>query len=306
MAQYLARRLLQAFVTIYVVVTIAFVFGRLSGSPSVLLLGENATSEQIQALDAELGFDRPVIEQYLDYLRGILRGDFGNSYRERGTSSMGLVAERLPLSLELGAWGLGLGLLLAFAVVVTTHLTRWWPLRTISLALGSIRQATPDFFFGLVLVIVFAVQLNWLPSLGAGHPLALVLPAATIATGQFIVYARLLDNSISEQNSQDYVRTAYARGESRRRVVLGEVLPNALLPVMTVAGINLGTFLGGLVIVENVFAWPGLGQLMLNSVYARDFPVVQAGLIVVALLFVLANLLVDLLYSVIDPRVRLQ
>ncbi len=305
MARFIARRLLQAFITIYVVITVAFIFGRLSGSPAALLLGENASREQIEALDEELGFNRPVLDQYFSYIGGILRGDFGDSYRNRGTSSMDLVMDRLPTSLTLGAWGLGLGLLLAFAVVVTTHVTRWWPLRTIALTLGSIRQATPDFFFGLLLVIVFAVQLGWLPSLGSGSVASLVMPAATIATGQFIVYARLLDNSIAEQISADYVRTARARGESHRRVVLTEALPNALLPVMTVAGINLGVFLGGLVIVENVFAWPGLGQLMLNAVYARDFPVVQSGLIIVALIFVLANLVVDLLYSVVDPRVRL-
>ncbi|WP_313555571.1 ABC transporter permease [Miniimonas arenae] len=306
MLRYLGRRLGQALVTILAVVSLAFVFGRLSGSPAVLLLGENASSEQIAALDAELGFDRPVWQQYLAYLAGVVRGDFGVSYRERGTSSMALVLERLPFSLELGFWGLGLGLLLAFAVVLTTHLTRWWPLRTVALALGSVRGSIPDFFFGLILVIVFAVTLGWLPSLGAGHPLSLVMPALTIATGQFIVYARLLDNAISEQTGMDYVRTAQARGEGRARTVLSEVLPNAVLPVMTVAGINLGAFLGGLVIVENVFAWPGLGQLMLGAVYARDFPVVQSGLIVIALLFIVANLLVDVGHSLIDPRVRMR
>ncbi|HCX84777.1 MAG TPA: glutathione ABC transporter permease GsiC [Micrococcales bacterium] len=306
MLRYLGRRLGQALVTILAVVSLAFVFGRLSGSPAVLLLGENASSEQIAALDAELGFDRPVWQQYLAYLAGVVRGDFGVSYRERGTSSMALVLERLPFSLELGFWGLGLGLLLAFAVVLTTHLTRWWPLRTVALALGSVRGSIPDFFFGLILVIVFAVTLGWLPSLGAGHPLSLVMPALTIATGQFIVYARLLDNAISEQTGMDYVRTPQARGEGRARTVLSEVLPNAVLPVMTVAGINLGAFLGGLVIVENVFAWPGLGQLMLGAVYARDFPVVQSGLIVIALLFIVANLLVDVGHSLIDPRVRMR
>ncbi|MCC2323041.1 ABC transporter permease [Cellulomonas xiejunii] len=306
MIRYLARRGAQALATIYAVVTLAFVFGRLSGSPAVLILGENASPEQIAALDAELGFDRPVTEQYLAYLGGVLRGDFGASYRERGTSSMDLVLERLPLSLHLGAWGLGLGLALAFLVVLVTHLTGWWPLRTVALALGSMRQSTPDFFFGLLLVIVLAVQLGLLPSLGASGPAALVMPALTIATGQFVVYARLLDNSLVAQSSMDYVRTARARGEGHSRVLLGEVLPNALLPVMTVAGINLGTFLGGLVIVENVFAWPGLGQLMLSSVYARDFPVVQSALVVVALLFVAANLLVDLVSSLVDPRVRLR
>lgn len=304
MARYVGRRLLQALATIFVVVTVTFIIGRLAGSPSVLILGENATQEQIANLDAELGFDRPFLVQYGDYLWGILQGDFGDSFRDRGTSSMELVLERLPASLALGAVGLGLGLLLAFAAVLFTHLTRWWPFRSIFLGLGSLRQSMPDFFFGLLLVLVFSVTLGWLPSLGYGSIQTLIMPALTIATGQFIVYARLLDNSLQEQGQLDYVRTALARGERRSRVVLAETLPNSLLPVMTVAGINLGTFLGGLVIVENVFAWPGMGQLMLTATFSRDFAVVQSGLILIAVLFIVANFIVDFLYSVIDPRVR--
>lgn len=304
MARYLGRRLLQALATIIVVVTVTFVIGRLAGSPSVLILGEWATADQIAALDAELGFDSPYLVQYLDYVGGIMQGDFGNSYRDRGTSSMALVMERLPASLALGAAGLSLGLLMALASVLITHLTRWWPLRSVILGLGSLRQSLPDFFFGLLLVLLFSVSLGWLPSLGSGSLQTLVMPALTIATGQFIVYARLLDNALIEQGKQDYVRTALARGENPRRVVLTETLPNGLLPVMTVAGINLGTFLGGLVIVENVFAWPGMGQLMLSATFSRDFAVVQSGLIMVAVLFIAANLLVDILYGVIDPRAR--
>ncbi|MFD7025423.1 ABC transporter permease [Promicromonospora sukumoe] len=304
MARFLVTRTLQALGTIYVVVTVAFLLGRLSGSPAALLLTENATREQIDELNTRLGFDQPLPVQYLEYLRGILGGDFGDSYRQAGVSSMDLVLERLPASLGLGAIGLVLGLVLAFAATITTHLTRSRTLRTTFLGLGSARQAVPDFFFGLLLVLVFSVTLGWLPSLGNREPLAVVMPALTIATGQFVVYTRLLDNSLSEQGRLDYARTAVARGENRFRVVVGELLPNASLPVLTIAAINLGSFLGGLVIVENVFAWPGMGQLMLSAVYARDFPVVQSGLIVVAALFILSNLLVDAASAVIDPRVR--
>ncbi|GFZ76896.1 ABC transporter permease [Nesterenkonia alkaliphila] len=306
MARYLGRRLLQALATIFVVVTVTFIIGRLAGSPSALILGEWATPEQIAALDVELGFDRPYLVQYADYLGGLLQGDFGNSYRDRGTSSMAMVMDRLPDSLVLGAAGLSLGLLMAFAAVLFIHLTRWWPLRSVMLGLGSMRQSLPDFFFGLLLVLILSVSLGWLPSLGSGSLQTLIMPALTIATGQFIVYARLLDNALLEQGKHDYVRTALARGESPRRVVLAETLPNGLLPVMTVAGINLGTFLGGLVIVENVFAWPGMGQLMLTATFSRDFAVVQSGLIMVAVLFVAANLLVDFLYGIVDPRVRMR
>lgn len=305
MGPYLVRRTAQGAATILAVVTIAFALGRLSGSPAALLLTENATPEQIADLNHRLGFDLPLWQQYLSYLGGLLTGDFGDSYRQTGVSSMQLVLERLPASLSLGAVGLLLGLALALIAGVVIQLTSSRGLRALSLGLGSTRQAIPDFFFGLLLVLVFSVWLGVLPSLGNRDPLAIVMPALTIATGQFVLYTRLLDNALTEQSTQDYARTASARGENRFRVVVGELLPNALLPVLTVAGISLGSFLGGLVIVENVFAWPGMGQLMLGAVYSRDFPVVQSGLIVVAVLFILANLLVDLVSGLIDPRVRL-
>ena len=306
MASYRVRRFVQAIVTVFVVVTLAFIFGRLTGSPAANLLPETASTEQIAELNARLGFDKPYLVQYGDYLLGLLRGDFGDSYRQAGTSSLTMVLERLPASLQLGSIGLLLGLFLAFAVILIVHLTDFAPFRAVALWLGSTRQSIPDFFFGLLLVLLFSVTLGLLPSLGSTDPLAIIMPAFTIATAQFVVYTRLLDSSLMEQSTQDYVRTARARGESRHSILFRETLPNALLPVLTVAGINLGAFLGGLVIVESVFAWPGIGQLMIGAVYGRDFPVVQAGLIVIAVIFVTVNLLVDLLYGFIDPRARVR
>ena len=305
MIRYVGRRLLQAFVTVFAVVTIAFVFGRLAGSPAAQLLPENATQEQRDALNAELGFDRPVLVQFGDYLWGLVQGDFQNSYRETGTSSMQLVLERLPVSLHLGVVGLSIGLGLAFGAVLTVQFSKSRILRSTVLSIGSLRASIPDFFFGLLLVLLLSVHLGWLPSLGNATPLAVLMPALTIGTGQFVVYTRLLDNSMTLASGADYVRTARARGEKHGYIVFREVLPNAILPVLTLAGINLGAFLGGLVLIENVFAWPGLGQLIVGSVYARDFPVVQSGMIAVAVLFIVANLLVDLLQGLLDPRVRL-
>ena len=305
MVGYLSRRAVQAVATIFVVVTAAFAFGRLSGSPAALLLTENATAEQIADLNHRLGFDLPMWQQYVQYLGGLLVGDFGESYRQAGVSSMHLVLERLPASLYLGSVGLLLGVALSLIAGLGIQLTGSRGLRTLSLGLGSLRQAIPDFFFGLLCVLLFSVTLGLLPSLGNRDPLAIIMPAVTIATGQYVLYTRLIDNSLTEQSSMDYARTAYARGETKFHVVVRELLPNAFLPVLTVAGISLGSFLGGLVIVENVFAWPGMGQLMLGAVYSRDFPVVQSGLIVVALLFVGANFLIDIVYGLIDPRVRI-
>lgn len=304
MALFLARRFAQALATIFIVVTIAFMLGRISGRPAALLLSDTASAEQIEALNEKLGFTLPLWRQYLDYLAGIVVGDFGDSYRQSGVSSMELVLERVPASLQLGAVGLVAGVLMAVIAGVIIQLTGSRTLRTTFLGIGSARQAIPDFFFGLLLVLIFSVSLGWLPSLGNRDPLAIVMPALTIATAQFVVYVRLLDNALGEQFRLDYARTAFARGERRSRVVIAELLPNAALPILTIAGITLGSFLGGLVIVENVFAWPGMGQLMLSAVYARDFPVVQSGLIVVATLFIVSNALVDVISAVLDPRVR--
>ncbi|MGC4988572.1 ABC transporter permease [Nocardia salmonicida] len=306
MAVYLIRRLAQAVITVFAVISLAFLLGRLTGSPVASLLPETASEADIAALEAELGFDKPPLTQYLDYLTGILTGDFGDSYQQSGTSSMTLVLQRLPASLQLGAAGFTIGLALAVAVVLAIHLSGRWSLRGVALGVGAARLAVPDFLFGLLLVLMFSVTLGWLPSLAGADPLAIVMPAVTIATAQFVVYSRLLDNSLVAESSQDYVRTAYSRGERRSSVLLREVLPNALLPVLTISGITLGTLLGGLVIVENVFAWPGLGQLMLDAVFNRDFPVVQSGLIVIATIFVIVNFGIDVLYGVIDPRARLR
>ncbi|MFC8381494.1 ABC transporter permease [Nocardia sp. NPDC057272] len=306
MAVYLIRRLAQAVITVFAVISLAFLLGRSTGSPVASLLPETASEADIAALEAELGFDKPPLTQYFDYVTGVLSGDFGDSYQQTGTSSMTLVLQRLPASLQLGVAGFAIGLALAFAVVLAIHLSGRWSLRGIALGVGAARLAVPDFLFGLLLVLVFSVTLGWLPSLAGADPLAIIMPALTIATAQFVVYSRLLDNSLVAESSQDYVRTAYARGERRSSVLLRDVLPNALLPVLTISGITLGTLLGGLVIVENVFAWPGLGTLMLDAVFNRDFPVVQSGLVVIATIFVIVNFGIDVLYGVIDPRARVR
>lgn len=305
MAWYFVRRVAQAVATIFVVVVVAFVLGRLTGSPAALLLSDGASAAQIQELNASLGFDRPLIDQFGSFLAGVLRGDLGTSYRNAGQSALGAILTRLPATIALALISFLVGILLALVGAVALRLGRAGWLRPVLIVAGSIRHSIPDFFFAVLAVLLFSVTLGWLPSLGARTPLAYVLPVLTIATGQFVLYLRLLDNSLSEQESQDYVRTALARGKRRLSVVVTEMLPNALLPVMTVAGLNLAVLLGGTVIVEQVFSWPGLGSLLIEAVSQRDFPIVQAGLLVVAAIFVVVNLTVDILYWVIDPRVRL-
>lgn len=305
MTGYVLRRLLQALATVWAVLTVAFLMGRATGSPAAILLPPEASQTEISALNHALGFDQPLLSQYGTFLLGVLQGDFGTSYRERGTPALVIVAERLPATFQLALTAFVIGLVLALVAALTIHIRGSQRLRSVLVWSGSLRHSIPDFFFGLLLVIVLSVVLGLLPSLGRTGPSSFVMPIITIATGQFVLYLRLIDTALSEQSGQDYVRTAYARGASHPRVVLTEMLPNAILPVLTLAGLNLGGLLGGTVIVEQVFSWPGLGQAMLNAVSQRDFPIVQAGLLVIALLFVLVNFAVDLLYAALDPRVRL-
>ena len=297
MIPFLLRRLGLAVATILLVVTVGFVLGRLTGAPGALLLPDNATAAEVDALNASLGFDRPVVLQYLDFLAGLFVGDFGDSYR-RHESAMGLVLERVPATVELAFWAFVIGFALALAI----QLTGSRALRAIVGWSGAVRQSIPDFFFALLLVLVFSVALGVLPSLGRTSPASLVLPVITLATGQFVMYLRLLDAALSEQAEQDYVRTAFAQGRRRSAILLTQMLPNALSPVLGMAGLNLGGLLGGTVVVEVVFAWPGIGSLLTDAVSQRDFPIVQAGLLFVALMFVLVNTLVDVLVSRIDPR----
>ncbi len=305
MATYLLRRILQAVATLFIAVTIAFLLGRATGKPAALILTEGATEQQIHDLNGKLGFNDPIGIQYLNYLGGLLRGDFGVSYKNPGQSAIEIIAERLPATMTLAITSFAIGLVLAVAAAALIHIRGSRTLRALFVWSGSLRQSVPDFFFGVLLVLLFSVALGWLPSLGYSGTPSLVLPVATIATAQFVLYVRLLDAALSEQTTAEYVRTAYARGKSHTAVVLTEMLPNAFLPILTVAGLNLAGLLGGTIIVEQVFAWPGVGSALIGAVGQRDFAVVQAGLLVVSLIFVVVNVAVDILYSLIDPRVKL-
>ncbi len=298
---FLLRRLGLALVTVFLVVTIAFVLGRATGEPGALLLPDSASADDIAALNASLGFDRPLVVQYLSYLGGLVTGDFGDSYRQR-VPAIGLVLERIPATFELAIWSFVFGFALALVVALLIQLTGSRALRAVANALGAVRQSIPDFFFGLLLVLVFSVLLGVLPSLGRTSPESLVLPVLTLTTGQFVMYLRLLDASLSSEAGLDYVRTAFAQGQRRSAILVAQMLPNAILPVLGMAGLNLGGLLGGTVVVEVVFAWPGLGQLLTEAVSQRDFPIVQTGLLFVALMFIVVNTAVDVIVARIDPR----
>ena len=304
MTAFLIRRVLQSVLTIFGVLTATFFLVRLAGDPAALLLPVEATDRDIAEFRRALGLDQPLPIQYLKFLLSAIEGDFGVSLRQR-TSALGLVIERLPATLELALTAFVLGIVLAFLLGLAMRLSNSPRLRAVIMWAALIRQAIPVFWFGLLLILLFAVNLRWLPSLGRGTIAHLVLPALTLATYELALYLRLFNSSLAAEGQQDYVRTAYAKGQSRVSVLLRHMLPNALLPLITIAGINLGVLLGGTVVTETVFSWPGVGRLIVQSVSQRDYPVIIAGVVVVCLIFVIVNLVVDLLYAYVDPRVRL-
>jgi len=304
MGYFIARRTLQSMLTVLGVVTVTFFLVRLAGDPTSLLLPVEASDEDIARLRTALGLDQSLAVQYAKFLAHTLVGDFGESLRQR-SSALGLVLERLPATLELAISAFVLGIAVAFGIGLATRLSRSAQLRAAVMWLALARQAIPVFSFGLFLILIFAVWLRWLPSLGRGGIEHLILPALTLATYELALYLRLFNASLSNEQRQDYVRTAYSKGQSRAGVIIRHMLPNALLPLVTIAGINLGLLLGGTVVTETVFSWPGVGRLMVQSVSQRDYPVIIAGVFVVSLIFVAVNLLVDILYGFLDPRVRL-
>ena len=304
MVGFVVRRVLQSVLTVVGVLTASFFLVRLAGDPVALLLPVQATDADIAQLRNALGLDQPLIVQYLKFLSNAATGDFGMSLRQR-IPALSLVTERLPATLELALSSFFLGLLLAFGLGLLMRVSDKKWLRAVIMGLALARQAIPVFSFGLLLILVFSVTLRWLPSLGRGGIAHLILPATTLATYELALYLRLFDAALNGEQRQDYVRTAFAKGQTRLHVILKHMLPNALLPLITIAGVNLGVLLGGTVVTETVFSWPGVGRLIVGSVSQRDYPVIIAGVVVVSLIFVAVNLVVDLLHAVLDPRVKL-
>lgn len=303
MARFLLVRFLHAILVVLGVSVVAFGLLHLSGDPAALLLPPSATREDIDLFRRQLGLDRPVPVQYLDFLGKAVRGDFGMSIRYN-QPAMGLVLDRLPATLQLSGAGLGLSLLLGLPLGILAAVRRGSWLDQVSLALSLVGQAFPVFWLGIVLIILFAENLRWLPASGIGGPQFLVLPAVTLSAYSTAMIMRLLRSSLLDVLGADYVRTAKAKGLSNKAVLAGHALKNAALPVVTVVGLQVGTLLGGAVITEEVFAYPGMGRLAVQAIANRDFTVVQAFVVLMAVVIVGANLAVDLLYAWLDPRIK--
>lgn len=305
MIRFLGSRLLRAAITIVMVVTFAFVVLRLSGDPAQIIMGADAPPEAVDAFRAAWGLDRPVWIQYFHYFGAILQGDLGRSMRD-GRDAIVLVAERIPatLALTLPALAIKVGLGIPAGITAALHRNSFIDRAVMMLAVAGF--TVPSFVLGLLLVLVFAVQLGWLPSGGQDSWRHAILPIITLGVGGAAVLARFTRSAMLEVLGQPYIRTASAKGVPWRAVVWGHALPNAAIPTVTIVGFMVGSLIAGAVVVESVFSWPGVGRLLVVAVANRDLAVVQCVLLLVAMTMVTSNLIVDLLYGLLDPRLRNQ
>jgi peptide/nickel transport system permease protein len=304
MLSYLGRRALELAIVLLGVLTIVFLLQRLSGDPTNLLLPIDAPEGVRAELRRQLGLDRPLAVQYLRFLGQVATGDLGDSYRFR-QPALGLVLERLPATLLLAGASLLIALVLALplGILAAVHRNTW--IDTAATGVSLVGQAMPVYWLGLLGILLFAVQWRLLPSMGGGSFAALILPATTLAVYSAARIMRLTRSAMLDVLHQDYIRLARAKGLPERKVLIKHALRNASIPIVTIVGLQFGGLLGGAVITETVFAWPGVGRLAVNAVQQRDFPVVQAVTVVIALAFSLINLAVDLLYAWLNPRIRL-
>jgi peptide/nickel transport system permease protein len=305
MKVFLARRLLQSLLVLLGVSFVVFGILYLTGDPALVLLPPDATPEDVQKFRESMGFNDPFFVQYGRFLAGALQGNFGKSIRH-DESAFRLVVERMPATFELAGAALVIALGLAIPAGIVSAVRRNTVLDYVSTVVALVGQSMPTFWLGIMLILLFSVQLNLLPSSGRGTLQHLLLPAVTLGLFTTARITRLTRSGMLEVLSQDYIRTARAKGVSGPPVVWKHAFKNAAIPIVTIVGIELGTLLGGSVITETIFAWPGVGRLSVQAIYNRDYPVVQAAVFLLASTFVLVNLVVDLLYTYLDPRIRLR
>lgn len=305
MIAFLVRRLLQSVLVVFGVTCVVFFLIRLvPGDPAALLVPPGASQSQIAVIRSELGIDRPLFVQFVQLLSGLLQGDLGESFRQ-GRPVLDLVLEALPATLALAATSMLLAV--AVAVPLGTAAAYWsGSLLDRSVLMVSLAaQSAPNFWLGVLLALVFAINLGWVPATGAGSITSIILPSVSLAVALVAVLIRTVRQSMSEVLSMEYIRAARAKGLPEAKVVLVHALKNAAIPLVTVLGLQAGYVLGGAAAIELVFNWPGVGLLALQSLNTRDFPVVQGVVIVVAIAFTAANLVVDVAYAYLNPRVRL-
>lgn len=303
MSRYILSRFGYGLIAILGVVLVVFVVVRLLGDPAALMLSEDAPPQAIEAFRREHGFDKPIQVQLVKYLGEVLRGDLGNSLRHNEPAAK-LISGRIPATLQLTLTALLVSLVISIPLGTIAALNKGTARDRVTMVIAIAGQSLPDFWLGLMLMLVFGVWLKWVPVSGTGSWKHLVLPVITLALFPLARATRLVRSSLLDALNQDYIKTARSKGLSGLTTVYKHALRNALIPVVTIVGLEIGSLLGGAIIIETIFAWPGMGRLLVQALNNRDFPLIQAGVLMIAIIKVTVTVMVDVSYSLIDPRIR--
>lgn len=302
--KYVLKRIGIMAVTLVGVSLVVFMMLHMMGDPTNLLLPDDATPEERQDFRVEMGFDRPLIVQYWDFAKGLVKGDFGYSYYYK-TPAIDLALERLPATIKLMSCSMLLMILVSVPIAMLSVMKKSRVVRALDVGITFVGQSFPNFVIGLNLILLFAVKLHWLPPGGNEQGIkSLVLPSVVLTLYGAPQMIRVLRTSLGAVIHTDYIRTARAKGQTEGKIMWLHIFRNALIPFVTALGVQVGILMGGSIVTETIFSWPGLGQLMITAINNRDYPVVQAGVLMTAFIIMSINLIVDLLYAVIDPRIR--
>ncbi|TQR09651.1 ABC transporter permease [Psychrobacillus soli] len=305
MVDFIIKRIAQSVIVVFLALSVIFFLVRLSGDPTVLMIPADAPPEQYEEFRKQHGFDQPIYMQYVNFISSSIQGDFGDSIR-MNTSAVSLVIERLPATFQLAFSALALSVLIAIPIGVISAYRRNSLVDRLGVGFTILGQAIPNFWLGLILIYLFSVTYQLLPSSGGGSMMHMLLPMATLAMHSIAKFARFTRSTMLDVLRKDYIRTAKASGTPTSSILMKYALKNAFIPLLTLISLELGTLLGGAVIVEVVFAWPGLGRLLMDALLNRDFPVVLAGVFFIALIYTIINFITDILYAFINPQIRLQ
>lgn len=305
MTQYIIRRLIQVIPITFGILTLVFsLIHLIPGDPAIQIAGENARPEDVQRVREELGLNLPLWKQYANYLGRLAHGDMGTSFRTQEKVSKEIFA-RYPATLQLAFGGMVVALLVAFPLGILSAIKRNSWIDNLARFFALIGVSMPSFWFGPLLIIAFSIHFNWFPVSGREEGLkSLVLPSITMGLALAAILTRMIRVSLAEELGQLYVTTALAKGVSRRSAIFRHALKNALIPVITIVALQFGSLLTGAIITEQIFSWPGLGRLLIQSITTRDYPQVQASIMVIALTYIMVNLMADLLYGIVDPRIK--
>jgi len=303
MVEFIIKRTLQMILVIFLAVTAVFFLVRLSGDPTALFLPPDAPREQLEEFRVALGYDRPLHVQYTEFIAGAFQGDFGESLRTR-EDALSMVLDRAPATFQLAFTALIISLLISIPIGIISAYKRNSLFDRTGVGFTVLGQGIPDFWLGLILIYVFAASLQVLPSGGGGTPYHLILPALTLAFHSVARFSRFTRSSTLDVLGKDYIRTAKASGVPVPRILSRYALKNSLIPIITLIALDLGALLGGTVVTETVFAWPGVGRLLVQSLMMRDFSVVLAGVFFVAVIYSILNFLADILYAFVNPQIR--